>query len=140
MPRTTICRGARWTGAEPETVAGHVHRVLADEYEAEAAGKLGDGLLDGVSEVVGLGARDFMQEDFGVGCRLENVPFGFHLGAELVRVRDVAVMGDRDLPPLAAHEDRLRVCERGCSRGTVAHMPDACESLQLVDIVFPQEC
>ena len=35
--------------AESEAVAGDIHGIFADEYEAETAGKLGDGLLDGVS-------------------------------------------------------------------------------------------
>ena len=125
--------------AETETIAGDVHGVFADEHEAETAGKLGNGLLDGIPQGVSLGARDFVQEDFGVGRCLEDVAVGFHLGAEFVRVGDVAVVYDRELAPLAAHEDRLRVGERACSRGAVAYVADACETLQFIDIVFAEE-
>ena len=125
--------------AEAESVAGDEHGVFADEHEAETAGKLGNGLLDGVAQGVGLGARDFVQEDFGVGRCLEDVTVGFHLGAEFVRVGDVAVVYDRDLAPLAAHQDRLRIGERARSRGAVAYVADACETLQFIDIVFAEE-
>ena len=125
--------------AETEAVAGYKHRVFADEYEAETAGKLGNGLLDGVSQGIGLGACDFVQENFGIGCCLEDVPLGFHLGAELVRVRDIAVVGDGDLPPLATHENRLRIGERRGPGGAVAYVANACKTLQFIDIVFAEQ-
>ena len=46
---------------EAEAVAGHVHSVLADEHEAEAARKFRDGLLDGLAQVVSFGAGDFVK-------------------------------------------------------------------------------
>ena len=125
--------------AETEPVAGDIHRVLTDKHEAEAPGEFRNGLLDGIAKVVGLRARDFVQKNFGVGCRLENMAFGFHLGTELVRVRDVAVMRDSNLPPLATHENRLRIRQGAGTRSTVTHVANARESLQFVDVVFAQQ-
>ena len=94
---------------EAEAIAGHIHGVLADEHEAEAARKFRDGLLDGFAQVISFGAGDFVKQNFGVGGGLENVTLAFHLGPEFVGVGDVAVVGYRKLAPLATHQDGLGV-------------------------------
>jgi hypothetical protein len=80
-----------------------------------------------------------VQQYFGIGCGLEDVSFGFHLGAQLVRIGDVAVMRDGNLPPLAAHQNRLGIRESRGAGGAVSHVPDARKSLKFVYIVFPEE-
>ena len=77
-----------------------------------------------------------MQENFRIGCGLENVTVGFHLGAEFGSVCDVPVVGDRDLPPFAADQNRLSVREGGGTCGAVTHMANACKTLQFVDVVI----
>ena len=122
--------------AESEPVAGDIHRVLADEDQAETPGKFRNRLLDGFAQSIRMSARDFVEQDFGIGRGLENVTVSFHLGAEFVRVGDVAVVRDSKLPPFATHENRLRIRKSACARGAVTHVPDACKSLQFIDIVF----
>ena len=64
---------------------------------------------------------------------------GFHFGAELGGVRDVAVVGDCNLAPFATYENRLCVGERGGSGGAVTHVSDACKTVEFVDIVFAKQ-
>ncbi len=125
--------------AETEAVAGHVHGILADKDEAEAAGEFCDSLLNGFTQVIGLGACYFVQKNFGIGGGLENMSVGFHFGAEFGGVRDVAVVGDCDLAPLATYENRLCVGESGGAGGAVTHVSDASKSVEFVDVVFAEQ-
>ena len=69
---------------------------------------------------------------------LENVTGLFHFGAEFRRVRDVAVVDERDASPFAAHENGLAF-ERACARCAVTHVADACGSGKFVEVVLAEE-
>ena len=83
-----------------------------------------------------MSAGDFVQKNFRIRSSLENVAVGFHLGTEFIGIGDVAVVDNRQLPPLAAHEYRLRIRKSACARRTVTHVTDTRKSLQFVNVVF----
>ena len=65
-----------------------------------------------------------VQHDLGIAARLEDGALAHELVAQLVRVHQVAVVGDRDLPVRALDQERLRVREPALTRRRIAHVAD----------------
>jgi hypothetical protein len=65
-----------------------------------------------------------VQHDLGIAARLEDGALAHELLAQLVRVHQVAVVGNRDLPVPALDQERLRVREAALTAGRIAHVSD----------------
>ena len=67
--------------------------------------------------------RDEMDDDFGVGGRLEDRPALHQFFAEFARVRDIAVMRDREAAARKVGIERLHVAQTRAARGRITHVP-----------------
>src|SRR3546814_18147548 len=65
-----------------------------------------------------------MDDDLGVGGRLEDRAAAVQFAAQLHRVGDVAVMGDREAARGEFGEERLDVAQRRLAGGRIADMAD----------------
>ena len=116
---------------KPEAERPDAHRIAHGDdrllrQEEQRVGALdprervGDAVLDGDL----LARRDQVHEHLGVGVALEDRAARLELGAELVGVRQVAVVADGERAAGVVDGDRLRVLDVRAAGGRVAHVPD----------------
>ena len=77
---------------------------------------------------------DQMADQLAVGGREEQVPFVLQPGADLVRVDQVAVVGNGERPEVVRHPERLEVFRTADIRSRIPDMPDAGSARQGVQI------
>src|SRR5690606_10332276 len=75
--------------------------------------------------------RDEMDDDFGVRGRLEDCASLDEVALQMVRVRDVAVVRDREAAARKIGEERLDVTQAGAAGGRIAHVADGHLALEL---------
>src|SRR5215510_5243566 len=98
-------------------------------------------LDDRVDDVPLPGAGDPVQHDFGVGGRREYRALHFEPMSSLGRVRQIAVVAERDLAEAALDQERLRLVDADLPGSRIAHMADgrapgqSGEALFLEDVV-----
>ena len=85
---------------------------------------LRDRLDDGVFDCGRARSRVKVQDDLGVARCLENRPQANEMIAQLLRVDQIAVVGDRNLPVHAVDQDRLRVVQLAVAGGGIAGVAD----------------
>ena len=98
--------------------------ILREHDEGERAAHLRDGLDDGLLDAGRPRLRVEVQHDLGVAARLEDGALAHELVAQLVRVHQVAVVRDGNLPVPALDQERLRVREAALTRRRIAHVAD----------------
>ncbi len=115
------------------------HCVLGHEEERIRAFDAGERVQDAVFDrhLVRLG--DEMDEDLGVGRRLEDRPLALELGAEIVGVRKVAVVADRERAARIIDSERLRVLQMRATGGGVAHVADRHAAGELREVLFAED-
>ena len=99
-------------------------RVGRQHDQRERAAHLRDRLDDRVFHRRRPRAREQVQDDFGVARRLEDRSEPDQVVLQLLRVDQVAVVRDRDLPVRAVDEDRLRVGQAAVAGRGVARVAD----------------
>ena len=78
-------------------------------------------------------ARDEMQDDFGVGGRLEDRAIADEIAAQRQAVGQIAVMGDGEAAGADFGEQRLDIAQNGFAGGRIAHMADGAAAGQAFD-------
>ena len=71
-----------------------------------------------------MGARDKVHNDFRIDGRLEDRALLLEVMADLSGIRQIAVVGKRDLAARIVDEQRLRVSKQARARRRIAHMAD----------------
>jgi len=88
---------------------------------------------DATLEAFRLGAVDFVAKPSKVSSLYMD-----ELGAELLGVREVAVVADRELAALVVDRDGLSVLEEGAARGGVAHVADGAATRELPELLLAE--
>jgi hypothetical protein len=110
--------------AEPVRVADRDQVVARDQRERERAGELRDRLDERVLEGPGLRARIEVEHHLGIAVALKDRAGAHQPFTNLVRVHDVAVVADADLPVNAVDQNWLRVTELALASRRVPRVPD----------------
>ena len=110
--------------ADAAGIAHDDDRVFVHEEERigalHAAQRVGDAVFD--RDFVAL--RDEVDEHFGIARRLEDRAGLLELGAELVGVREVAVVADRERAPRVVDREGLGVAQVRAASGRVTDVAD----------------
>ncbi len=124
--------------ANAHRVAHRDHRVLGEEEERvgalHALERGGDAILDRDL----LAHRDEVDEDLGVGRRLEDRSALLELLAELVGVREVSVVADGERALGVVDGERLRVLDVRAAGGRVADVTDGDAARQLREVLLAE--
>jgi len=110
--------------AEARGIADADHALGRQQQERERsldAGQRPRELLD--QRRAGLTGQQ-MENDLGVGVGLKDRPVLFQLGTQLLRIDQVAVVGDGHRAVRGIGRDRLGIAQARGAGGGVAHMPD----------------
>ena len=109
---------------EPLRIAGADELLLRHDGQAIAALDHLEALDDALLDRLLVGARDKVHNDFRIDGRLEDRALLLEVMADLSGIRQIAVVGKRDLAARIVDEQRLRVSEQARARRRIAHMAD----------------
>ena len=115
---------AEHEGAEAARVAHRVHGVAHGEHERVGALQEAERVADLGHDRAVAGARDQVDDRFGIRRALEDRALVDELALDRVGVRQVAVVHDREVALRVAHHDRLRVDPLAAARGGIAHVAE----------------
>ena len=118
---------------DTDGVAGADQRVVGKADEGIGAFDLADGLDEALDDAPPLGARQQMEDDFGVGGRVEDGAGGDQLLTQRQRVGQVAVVGDGEAAGVDIGKERLHILQRRLAGGGVAVMADGDVALEATD-------
>ena len=119
-----LLRLAEAERTEALRIAGADELVLGHDRQAVAALDHLEALDDAFLDCLLVGARDEVHDDFRIDGGLEDRALLLELMANLGGIRQVAVVGKRDLAARVVDEQRLRVGEQARARRRIAHMAD----------------
>ena len=120
---------------ETARIANRVHFIAREHQQRIRAFHLAQRVGDRAGKISRGAARDQMHDHFGVACRLENRAAMFELAAHFDRVRQVAVVAQRELALVAIDHHGLRVDQDVVARGGIARVADRGASWQVRDHV-----
>ena len=115
---------------EPVRIARGKDAVARHHDDGEGAFDLAQGVGDGVDERGGLGMRDELDDDFGVGGGLEECAFALEVRAQVAEIHQVAVVRDGDEALGGFDANGLRVEQGRVAGGGVARVPDGHVALE----------
>ena len=122
-----------------QRVAHPDQRLLRQRHQRigalDLAQRVGQALDDGVLQA----RRDQVDDDLGVAGRLEQAAAPHQLPAQLVGVRQIAVVADREPAEIEIGEQRLDVAQRDLAGRRIAHMADRHRAGQARDDVLRAE-
>ena len=110
--------------AEAARVADGVHLIARQQQQRIGAFHLVERVGQRAGKIPRRAARDQMHDHFRVAGGLENRAAMFELAAQLERVRQVAVVRQRELALVAVDHDGLRVDQRRIAGGRIARVAD----------------
>ena len=137
------CAGFRGEDGMPVEVAEHERAnavgiaeadqlLLVHHDRGEGADDAADGLFDAIDERAVVLA-DECGDDLGVGGRLELESTRFELVTQLGRIREVAVVRERQRSTLTVADDRLGVLPARRARRGVARVADGGDALERLE-------
>ena len=112
------------SGRMPIGIARADHHVVGQADERIGAFDLAQRIDEALDDAALLGAREEMEDDFGVGGRLADGAGGDQFAAQRQRIGEVAVVGDGEAAGVDVGEQRLHVAEDGVAGRRVAVVAD----------------
>ena len=109
---------------EAARVANRIHFVARKKQQRIRAFHLTERVGERAGKIARSAARDQMHDHLGVAGGLENRAAMFEPAAHFQRVRQVAVVAERDLALVAIDHDRLRVDQGVVARRGIARVAD----------------
>ena len=104
--------------------------VAREQHEREGSINAAERVADRVFQALLFRLRDEVDHDLGIAGRLENGALLLQLGANGVRVDQVAIVRESDLPLVALDHDGLRVEQRGVTRGGITRVANGQQARQ----------
>ena len=117
----------------PIGIAGADQHLVGEADEGVGAFDLAQRFDEALDDAAFLGARQQMQDDFGVGGRLTDGAGGDEILAQRQRVGQIAVVGDGEAAGIDVGEQRLHVAQHGLAAGRIAIVADGDVALQPLD-------
>ena len=115
------------------------HLALAQEKERPGAADTQKGGDERLEEVVALGLRDLVEDDFAVGGALEDGAVVFELAAQLGGIDQVAVVRNGERAAAVVDEERLGVGDAVGAGGGIADVAHRHVAGQLVEPVAAED-
>ena len=134
-----VAKPAEHQRAHPERVAHADQRLLRQRHQRVRPLDLTQCVGQAIDDAVLEARRDQVDDDLGVAGRLKDAAAPHQLPAQLVRVRQVAVVADREAAEIEIGEQRLNVAQRDLAGRRIADMPDRRRTRQTRDDVLRAE-